>query len=532
MPATMTKPVITTIPATMDLRKHSLLDVTRKRRTAGYARVSTDQEEQQSSYEAQVDYWETQIRANPEWEYVSVYTDEGLSATTTKNRDGFNRMIKDALDGHIDLICTKSVSRFARNTVDTLTTVRKLKEKGVEVWFQKENIFTLDSKGELLITIMSSLAQEESRSISENVTWGQRKRFSDGKVSMPYKHFLGYAKGDDGTPVIVEEEAAVVREIYAMFLQGKTAGLIAADFTRRGVLTPCGKVGKWATGTVISILKQEKYAGNAHLQKRFTVDFLTKVRKMNEGEVPSYWVQDSHPGIVSDEVWNMVQAEIARRKELPGRHSGQLPFSGKIFCAQCSGAFGSKKWHSTSKYSRTIWQCNNKYRNGTRCTTTHLEDKDIQRLFVEAFNRLYAGHSVMAEDCETIIAALTDTEKLEKQAAELNGEIEVLVELMRKMVEENARTTQNQKTYNKKYGELVTRYEAASAKLNSINNEKMLRSAKGEKMRRFFSDLADVDGTIAEYDENLWFATVEQVTVSETTAAFTFRDSTVIEIEI
>ncbi len=186
---------ITVIPATLNLRTRLSKATVAHRRVAGYARVSTDSEEQLTSYEAQLDYYTTYIRNHPDWEFVGVYTDEVISALNTKKRDGFNRMVDDALDGKIDLIVTKSVSRFARNTVDSLTTVRKLKEKGVEVYFEKENIWTLDSKGELLITIMSSLAQEESRSISENVTWGQRKRFADGKVSLPYGRFLGYCKG-------------------------------------------------------------------------------------------------------------------------------------------------------------------------------------------------------------------------------------------------------------------------------------------------------------------------------------------------
>ena len=180
---------ITVIPATLQRFSALNASLTERKRVAGYARVSTDDEEQQTSYEAQVDYYTRYIQSKPEWEFVEVYTDEGISATNTKKRDGFNRMIGDALAGRIDLIVTKSVSRFARNTVDTLTTIRKLKEKGVGVIFEKENIDTLDSKGELLITILSSLAQEESRSISENVTWGQRKRFSDGKVTMPYGVF-------------------------------------------------------------------------------------------------------------------------------------------------------------------------------------------------------------------------------------------------------------------------------------------------------------------------------------------------------
>jgi len=194
-----------------------------------FARVSTENEEQLTSYEAQVDYYTRQIEENPAREMIEVYSDEGISATSTKKRDGFNRMIADALGGKIDMIITKSVSRFVRNTVDTLTTVRQLKEKGVEVFFEKENIYTMDSKGELLITIMSLLAQEESRSISENVTWGQRKRFADGKVSLPYGRFLGYEKGEDGLPKIVDSEAEVVRLIYKLFFEGRSIGSIVTE---------------------------------------------------------------------------------------------------------------------------------------------------------------------------------------------------------------------------------------------------------------------------------------------------------------
>ena len=218
--------MVRVIPATINLFTDTSDAEPIKRKVAAYARVSTDSEEQLSSYEAQVDYYTRYIQSKSNWEFVEIYTDEGISATNTKRRDGFKRMIKDALDKKIDLIITKSVSRFARNTVDTLTTIRKLKEKGVEVYFEKENIYTLDSKGELLITLMSSLAQEESRSISENVTWGQRKRFADGKVSMPYKHFLGYEKGENGSPKLIEKEAKIVRLIYRMFLEGKTISAI------------------------------------------------------------------------------------------------------------------------------------------------------------------------------------------------------------------------------------------------------------------------------------------------------------------
>jgi DNA invertase Pin-like site-specific DNA recombinase len=256
---------VTMMPPTIDMATKNVLTAQVKKRVAGYARVSTDQDEQQNSYEAQVDFYTNHIKSNDAWEFVEVYTDEGISATNTKKRDGFNRMIADAMAGRIDLILTKSVSRFARNTVDSLTTVRRLKEKGVEVYFEKENIYTLDSKGELLITIMSSLAQEESRSISENVTWGQRKRMADGKVSLPYKQFLGYEKGEDGIPKIVESEAETVRLIYMMYLNGKTVSAIASHLTEQGILTPAGKR-KWNVSTILSILTNEKYKGDALLQ--------------------------------------------------------------------------------------------------------------------------------------------------------------------------------------------------------------------------------------------------------------------------
>ena len=228
-------------------------------------------------------------------------------------------MIADALSGKIDLIVTKSVSRFARNTVDSLTTIRKLKDKGVEVFFEKENIYTFDGKGELLISLMSSLAQEESRSISENVTWGQRKRFADGKVNMPYSQFLGYEKGEDGLPQIVKPGAEIIRTMFRLFMEGKTFSAITRWLTNNDIPTPGGKT-TWQTATVRSILSKEKYKGDALLQKRFTVDFLTKRIKDNEGEVPQYYVRNSHPAIITPDEFDTVQTEIQRRKKL-GRPS-------------------------------------------------------------------------------------------------------------------------------------------------------------------------------------------------------------------
>ena len=319
------------IPATKNIFTAMPTMSISKRRVAAYARVSTDSDEQFTSYEAQIDYYTRYITKRDDWEFVKVYTDEGITGTSTKHRDGFNLMVKDALDGKIDLFITKSVSRFARNTVDSLTTVRKLKDAGVEVYFEKENIYTFDSKGELLITIMSSLAQEESRSISENVTWGQRKRFADGKVTMPYKNFLGYDKGKDGKPVINEKEAEIVRLIYRLFLQGKTASGICKHLDGLGIPTPTGRKA-WNQTTINSILRNEKYKGDALLQKKFTVDFLTKKQKVNEGEIPQYYVEDNHPAIIDPLEFDMVQAEIARRQKLGRSYSGASIFSSKVIC--------------------------------------------------------------------------------------------------------------------------------------------------------------------------------------------------------
>lgn len=222
-------PKVTMIPATINPKTRLPEMIRAKRRVAGYARVSTDSDEQFTSFAAQTEYYTNLINANPDWEFVHVYTDEGISGLNTRKRTGFKEMIDDALAGHVDLIVTKSVNRFARNTVDSLKTIRELKKAGTEVYFKKENIYTFDDKGELLLTIMSSLAQEESRSISENVTWGQRKRFSDGKVSLPYKQFLGYERGENKNdpPVVNPEQAVIVRRIYRSFMEGKIAGAIA-----------------------------------------------------------------------------------------------------------------------------------------------------------------------------------------------------------------------------------------------------------------------------------------------------------------
>jgi len=502
---------VTVIPAVMPqfVNKKTFIH---KKRVAAYARVSTDFEEQLSSYEAQVDYYTRHIQSNENWQFVQVYADEGISATSTKGRDGFNKMIADAMNGKIDLIITKSVSRFARNTVDTLTIVRKLKDKGVEVYFEKESIFTLDSKGELLITIMSSLAQEESRSISENVTWGVRKRFADGKVSLPYKHFLGYIKGENGLPEIVEKEAETVRLIYRMFLEGKTSGAIARHLIDIGIPTPTGKQ-SWNPATIKNILKSEKYKGSAILQKTYTTDFLTKKKKVNEGEIQQFYVENSHPAIVSPEVYDMVQYEFQKRKSAKGYMTGHSPFSGKIVCGQCGGFFGSKVWHSNSKYRKVIWQCNHKFTNQEKCRTPHLYEEDIKKAFVKAFNRIIENNNEILQEYEEIMDRLTDTSILDGEDDKLQEELELVTALLRSCVDENARSALNQAEYTQKYSELKERYDGIQTAIAAVSNKRMEYVAKSKSIMDFIQIMQKQDGLLTGFDEELWNRTVEEMIV-------------------
>jgi hypothetical protein len=303
------------------------------------------------------------------------------------------------------------VSRFARNTVDSLTTIRKLKENGIEVYFEKENIWTFDSKGELLLTIMSSLAQEEARSISENVTWGHRKRFSDGKVYVPFGRFLGYDRGENSELIINEEQAIIVRRIYKMFLDGNTPHTIAKALTDEGIPTPGGKK-KWGATTIRSILCNEKYKGDALLQKSYTVDFLTKKKKANEGEIPQYYVEGSHKGIITAEVFELTQIELERRKSGDNRHSGMGIFASKIKCGCCRSWYGSKVWHSNSKYKRTIYQCNHKFKLVKRFESTKLRLSEVEEQLSQKRSRK-----------EVFRKFISDLEKQDGVITEFNEEI-------------------------------------------------------------------------------------------------------------
>jgi DNA invertase Pin-like site-specific DNA recombinase len=517
---------ITVIPATIAIHATQNFSPANKRRVAAYARVSTDSEEQGTSFTAQVDYYTNYITERPEWQLVSVYTDEGISAVNTKKREGFKRMIADALAGKIDLIVTKSVSRFARNTVDSLNTIRQLKEHSVECFFEKEAIWTFDGKGELLITIMSSLAQEESRSISQNVTWGQRKRFADGKVTLPYKRFLGYEKGADDRPKIVESEAKIVREMYQMYLRGMTIRQIAKSLTEQRIPTPSGKE-VWSVSTVKSILTNEKYKGEALLQKTFCEDFLTKKMVKNEGQVPQYYVEESHPAIVSVEIFEMVQREIERNSKSGTGRSNTSYFSNKVMCGACGEYFSPKTWHSTDKYKRRVWQCNGKYRErGTPiCKAPHLSEEQLQWAFVDAFNQI-------AADRERYINALTPVVEMLSATADIDSEAEILGERcaglyskMEALVADNANRSQDQAGYQRQYDDLNSRYESVKSRLAELESERQSRLIRKKNILQFIDIIRQRESLLEGFDEPLWRATVESVTVhSHEDIRVKFRD--------
>ena len=519
---------VTTIPATISKFTAAPIDSKVKRKVAGYARVSTDHEDQVSSYTAQVDYYTKYIKEREDWEFAGMYTDEGVTGTSTKKREGFTRMIKDALDGKIQLIITKSVSRFARNTVDCLTTIRKLKASGVEVYFEKEGIWTLDSAGELLITVLSSISQEEARSISENTTWGQRKRFADGKVSVPFKRFLGYDRGEDGNLVINPEQAKVVKLIYKLFLTGLSYKAIANEMMERGIKSPAGK-DRWNPGAVKSILTNEKMKGDALLQKQFTVDFLTKKHKKNEGEIPQYYVTGNHEAIIPPATFDLVQAEIERRKA-GKRYSGVTIFSNRIKCGECGYWYGSKVWHSTDKYRRVVYQCNHKFEGAKKCTTPHLMEDEIKAVFIKAVSKLLKGKADMLENIRLVQEKICDTAELEAESKRLMNELQVLSDMVQSSINENARIAQDQMDYQKRYDELVSRYEAVRVKHDQVAKAIKERKVKAKRLDGFAKALKEQE-SVTGFDEGLWGTMVDYMTVyGKEDIGVTFKDGTEIRI--
>lgn len=479
-----------------------------KLKVAAYARVSTEQDEQQSSYEAQVDYYTRYIRSNPDWEFVEVYADEGITGTNTKRREGFNRMVSDAKAGKIDLILTKSISRFARNTVDTLQTVRELKALGVEVVFEKENIRTLDKQCEVLLTIMSSLAQEESRSISENVRWGQQRSMQEGKVVMAYKHFLGYRKGENGRPEIVPEEAEIVREIYRMFLEGVTIRNIARHLTGRQIPTPAGKA-VWSVSTVKSILSNEKYKGDSMRQKTYTVDYLSKTVRKNNGEQKQYYIRNSHPAIIDADTFELVQQELAKRSADRTRLCNNSPLTGKIVCGECGGYFGHKVFHGKDKHRKDVWYCNQRYDGSVVCRTPIIPEEDLRRSYLEALRQILARKTACLAACREKLAGLEDLSALREKRRKAEERLAARIGEIQTMVQENARRSHDQQQYRMRYEKLASAVEAQKKLVAELQAEELSQIATREKLRRFMRAIEECEDA-SEFSPEVWNGTVER----------------------
>ncbi|WP_017771979.1 recombinase family protein [Streptococcus agalactiae] len=517
---------VITIEATPSIIRSSSDEFSlKKRRVAGYARVSTDHEVQATSYESQMRYYSEYINGRDDWEFVKMYSDEGISGTNTKLRTGFKSMVEDALDGKIDLIITKSVSRFARNTVDSLTTVRQLKEVGVEIYFEKENIWTLDSKGELLITIMSSLAQEESRSISENVTWGLRKQFAEGKVHFPYTNVLGFKAGEDGAIVVDQDEAKTVRYIFQQALIGKSPYHIAKDLTEQVIPSPSGK-SHWNATTIKRMLRNEKYKGDALLQKTYTTDFLTKKKNINRGELPQYYVENNHEVIVDRETFDAVQQVLENK----GRKSSTTIFSSKLVCGDCGHFFGSKVWHSTSKYRRVIYQCNEKYKGISKCSTPHVTEEEVIQWFISAVNQVL-DNRIEVIDNLYVLLSIGNLEVIDEQIKVLETEAEVVSQLVANLVSENAIIRQDQDKYLKKYNQLTSKYEGIVQDIESLELQRMQKSKRNKELQDFIGTLEKLGKVLTDFDELLWESLVESVMINEDKGAkFKFKNGAVVAI--
>ena len=356
---------ITEIPVTIFKQSK---DINRQYRVAAYCRVSTDKEEQENSLENQITYYKNKIENTPNWTLVDIFADFGISGTSEKHRIEFQRMIDMCEKGKIDLIITKSISRFARNTVDCLTHVRKLKASNIGVIFEKEGIHTLDAVSETFLTWFSAFAQAESESLSQNVTRGKRMGYKEGKFALP-PFLYGYDRGDGITPVIIPEQAAIVRKIFHMYLEGNSIRGVRKWLNENNVETPKGAK-QWGESAVLGILKNEKYKGDVLLQKSYTVDYLTKTTAKNKGEVAQYYIENNHEGIVSREIFDMVQDEIQRRANLyssktPSKYSSKYALTGKVICGECGAKYRRVTWSRNGKKT-IVWRCIERLNNGTR----------------------------------------------------------------------------------------------------------------------------------------------------------------------
>ena len=499
-----------------------------KIRVAAYCRVSTDTDEQATSYEAQIEHYTDYIEKHPGWELAGIYADDGISGTNTKKREEFNRLIEDCMAGKVDMVVTKSISRFARNTLDCLKYIRQLKDKNIAVFFEKEAINTLDAKGEVLLTIMASLAQQESQSLSQNVRLGLQYRYQQGKVQVCANRFLGYDKDEDGNLVINPVEAEVVKRIYREYLSGKSYYQIGKELSADGIRTAAGN-DYWLASTLKKILTNEKYIGDALLQKTVTTDFLNKKRVVNKGIAPQYYVEGSHEAIIPRELFMQVQEEMVRRARLrtdSGNrrvYSGKYAFSSIIYCAHCGDIFQRTQWFIREDRI-PVWRCacrmNKKKNNKTDCPSRTIYESDLHAAAVNAINQVIAQKDDLLPGLKIAIEKALRSGN-DTKVAEIDSQLEGLEkELLRRA--------------DAKQG-----FDDILERLNDLRDAKqrlLLEDANNVGLQR---RLNEIDGflkaqqtDIEEYDEDLVRKLIGRVTVYDDHLTFEFKSGIMIEISV
>ena len=543
MPQTAIKKKVSMIPAKPQYDRSIKLSE-KKLRVAAYCRVSTELEEQESSYEAQVEYYTRKIQETDNWKMAGIYADDGKSATNTKKRDDFNAMIKDALDGKIDMILTKSVSRFARNTVDSLLTIRKLKEKNVAVVFEKEGVNTLDGTGEILITILSSLAQEESRNISENTRWGVVRRFENGKMIVNHNKFMGYTKNENGDLVIVQEEAEIVRLIFRLYLEGYSAKKISQYLEENGIKTATGQ-DKWYDSVIFKMLRNEKYMGDALLQKTYTVDFMTKKKVINKGIVPQYYVEDDHEAIIPKELFYRVQEEMMRRASLckaavtrkknqRSRYSSTYALTGMLICGKCGQEYRRVTWARNGK-KKVVWRCSNRLTNGVKkCGESEtLEENTLNRAVMEAIHRITSDDMEFMENFRQNVIRVIGSYGGEQEPDEYDEKIKEKEEEMVTLIAENARVGSYTDEFDEGYRRIAEEITILKEEQIEARRKKKLAASYEQRLKDMDSFLEKQTCQIPEFDNDLVRRLIASIkVVSAEKLIIQFQSGIVMEQEI
>ncbi|MHB1654111.1 MAG: recombinase family protein [Desulfitobacteriaceae bacterium] len=488
-------------------------------RVCAYCRVSTDQVEQQHSFSAQVEHYTAYIKNNAAWEFAGIYADEALSGKNVAKRPEFLRMVKDAENKKFDLIITKSISRFARNTADCLETVRKLKLMGIGIFFEKESINTLNAESELMLSILSSVAEEELVSISQNMRWSNQRRFKQGKVMINTTRFLGYDKDRDGKLIINEEQATIVRRIFKDYLSGLGISRIAKGLDAKNI---SGNV-KWAVSTIRDIIKNEKYIGDALLQKTITADFK---KRRNKGAVPMYYVKDSHPAIINREDFEKAQKLMVERAKSKGNVEGnrekylkRYAFTRTIVCGHCGKTYKRHLDNCGNVAESACWICSTYIMEGKiSCSMGRVKEETIKGLFVRVFNRLKTERVKLLGDYKAKLEREKFTEIDQERIVKLDEEIEILIQ------QERALYFIEVKGY-ADHTQLKTEHEELVGKLTQLQTERGEWLAELAKQDSRIARTIELDaiidsqgGTLTEFSEDLYTAIVEKIVVRERTS--------------